>query len=180
MLLYDIDGIEQYIAEFKAEREDKVPQGNRTYGYVKKNRLDSVETELLSVISNQIKEAQELMKNRQTLEASGKIQEIFDQIFQDFDLQVQQDADLAGYNIEIIPMLRSGMSDFILNTPGNVQMRDVTAAGIHGNPTTYTMEGKQYVAIVYGAGGGGIWPLYYANFLKTHTKGGGLMVFSVN
>ena len=52
--------------------------------------------------------------------------------------------------------------------------------GIHGNPTTYTSEGKQYVAIVYGAGGGGIWPLYYANFLKTHTKGGGLMVFSVN
>ena len=31
----------------------------------------------------------------------------------------------------------------------------------------------------YGAGGGGIWPLYYANFLKTHTKGGGLMVFTV-
>lgn len=125
--VYDIDGIEQYIAEFKAEREDKVPQGNRTYGYVKKNRLDSVETELLTVISNQIKEAQDFMKNRQTLEASGKIQEIFDQIFQDFDLQVQQDADLAGYKIEISSMLRSGMSDFILNTPGNVQMRDVTA-----------------------------------------------------
>jgi len=51
--------------------------------------------------------------------------------------------------------------------------------GIHGSPTTYTVEGKQYVAIVYGAGGGGIWPLYYANFLKTHTKGGGLMVFEV-
>ena len=51
--------------------------------------------------------------------------------------------------------------------------------GVHGNPTTYTKEGKQYVAIVYGAGGGGIWPLYYANFLKTHTKGGGLMVFTV-
>ncbi len=53
-------------------------------------------------------------------------------------------------------------------------------SGVHGNPTTYTVEGKQYVAIVYGAGGGGIWPLYYANFLKTHTKGGGLMVFGVN
>jgi alcohol dehydrogenase (cytochrome c) len=51
--------------------------------------------------------------------------------------------------------------------------------GIHGNPTTYTVEGKQYVAIVYGAGGGGIWPLYYANFLKTHTKGGALMAFTV-
>ena len=125
--IYDIDGIEQYIAEFKAEREDNVAQGNRTYGYVKTNRLDSVENELLAVISNQIKEAQELIKNRQNLEASGKIQEIFDQIFQDFDLQVQQDADLAGYKIEISPMLRSGMADFILNTPGNVQMREVTA-----------------------------------------------------
>ncbi len=55
-----------------------------------------------------------------------------------------------------------------------------TGSGIHGNPTTYTAEGKQYVAIVYGAGGGGIWPLYYSNFLKTHTKGGGLMVFTVD
>jgi alcohol dehydrogenase (cytochrome c) len=53
-------------------------------------------------------------------------------------------------------------------------------SGVHGNPTTYTAGGKQYVAIVYGAGGGGIWPLYYANFLKTHTKGGGLMVFTVD
>ncbi len=53
-------------------------------------------------------------------------------------------------------------------------------SGIHGNPTTYTAGGKQYVAIVYGAGGGGIWPLYYSNFLKTHTKGGGLMVFAVD
>ena len=35
------------------------------------------------------------MKNRQTLEASGKIQEIFDQVFQDFDLQVEQDPDLV-------------------------------------------------------------------------------------
>ena len=52
--IYDIDGIEQYITEFKAEREDKVAKGSRTYGYVKKNRLDSVENELLTVISNQI------------------------------------------------------------------------------------------------------------------------------
>ena len=31
-----------------------------------------------------------------------------------------------------------------------------TGSGIYGNPTTYTAGGKQYVAIVYGAGGGGI------------------------
>ena len=53
-------------------------------------------------------------------------------------------------------------------------------SGVHGNPTTFTSNGKQYVAIVYGAGGGGIWPLYYADFLKTHNKGGGLMVFALD
>jgi alcohol dehydrogenase (cytochrome c) len=55
-----------------------------------------------------------------------------------------------------------------------------TGSGIHGNPTTYTANGKQYVAIVYGAGGGGIWPLYFSDWLKTNTKGGGLMVFAVD
>jgi len=53
-------------------------------------------------------------------------------------------------------------------------------SGIHGNPTTFTaMNGKQYVAIVYGAGGGGIWPIFYSEFLKKNQKGGGLMVFAV-
>jgi len=55
-----------------------------------------------------------------------------------------------------------------------------TGSGIHGNPTTYTANGKQYVSIVYGAGGGGIWPLYFTDWLKTNTKGGGLMVFAVD
>jgi alcohol dehydrogenase (cytochrome c) len=41
------------------------------------------------------------------------------------------------------------------------------------------MNGKQYVAIVYGAGGGGIWPIFYSEFLKKNMKGGGLMVFAV-
>lgn len=54
-----------------------------------------------------------------------------------------------------------------------------TGSGIHGNPTTYTADGKQYVAIVYGAGGGGIWPLYFAEWYKHNNKGGGLMVFAV-
>jgi len=53
-------------------------------------------------------------------------------------------------------------------------------SGVYGNPTTYTIHGKQYVAIVYGAGGGGIWPLHYADWYKKHSKGGGLMVFAVD
>lgn len=54
-----------------------------------------------------------------------------------------------------------------------------TGAGVHGNPTTFTKDGKQYVAAVYGPGGGGIFPLYYSEFLKKHSKGGGMMVFAV-
>jgi alcohol dehydrogenase (cytochrome c) len=53
-------------------------------------------------------------------------------------------------------------------------------SGVYGNPTTYTAGGKQYVAIVYGAGGGGIWPLYFAEWYKKQSKGGGLMVFAVD
>ena len=55
-----------------------------------------------------------------------------------------------------------------------------TGSGIYGNPTTYTAGGKQYVAIVYGAGGGGIWPLHYGDWYKKQSKGGGLMVFAVD
>jgi alcohol dehydrogenase (cytochrome c) len=51
--------------------------------------------------------------------------------------------------------------------------------GVYGNPTSYTANGKQYVAIVYGAGGGGIWPLHFADWYKKQSKGGGLMVFAV-
>lgn len=44
-------------------------------------------------------------------------------MFKDFDDLYAVD----GYRVEISPILRSGMSDFILNTPGNVQTREVTA-----------------------------------------------------
>jgi len=52
--------------------------------------------------------------------------------------------------------------------------------GVYGNPTTYSTGGKQYVGIVYGAGGGGIWPIYFGEWYKKQSKGGGLMVFSVD
>ncbi len=54
-----------------------------------------------------------------------------------------------------------------------------TGSGIHGNPTTFTANGQQYVSIVYGAGGGGIWPLFYSEWYKHQNKGGGLFVFKV-
>ena len=51
--------------------------------------------------------------------------------------------------------------------------------GIYGNSTTYTAGGKQFVSVVYGAGGGGIWPLHFGEWYKKHSKGGGLMVFGL-
>ena len=123
--IYDIYGIEQYLVEFKAERGGKA---DRKYGYTpNKKRLDSVENELLLVVEQYVADAKKLLENKQIVEASLKIQEVFDNVFEDFELQVEQDADLAGYTIQISPMLRSGMSDYIMNTPGNVKMREVTA-----------------------------------------------------
>ena len=123
--IYDIHGIEQYLVEFKAEREGK--NKNQTYGYSPKNNMDSVEKALLASIDQYVKDAKLLLKNKQIIEASLKIQEIFDNVLEDFDLQVSQAANLVGYQIQISPMLRSGLSDYIMNTPGNVKMRNVTA-----------------------------------------------------
>jgi alcohol dehydrogenase (cytochrome c) len=52
--------------------------------------------------------------------------------------------------------------------------------GIHGNPTSYTADGKQYVAIVIGPGGGGIWPLTYKDWFQKQSKGGGMIVFGLS
>jgi alcohol dehydrogenase (cytochrome c) len=51
--------------------------------------------------------------------------------------------------------------------------------GIHGNPTSFTVDGKQYIAVVYGPGGGSIWPLVYDELFKHQNRGGGMMVFGL-
>jgi alcohol dehydrogenase (cytochrome c) len=55
-----------------------------------------------------------------------------------------------------------------------------TGTGIHGNPTSYTVDGKQYVAVVIGPGGGGIWPLTYKDWFQKQSKGGGMIVFGLS
>ncbi len=62
---------------------------------------------------------------------------------------------------------------------GETLWRFQVGTGIHGNPTTFTAGDKQYVAIVYGPGGGSLWPLEYPQFMKTHNRGGGMMVFAL-
>ena len=97
------------------------------YGYSQKNRLDALEDSLLTAIENTVKDAKKLLEKKQIVEASLKIQEIFDNVFDDYEMMVQQDPELAGYTLQISPIIRSGMADFILNTPGNLKVREVRA-----------------------------------------------------
>lgn len=62
---------------------------------------------------------------------------------------------------------------------GELMWRFNVGTGIHGNPTTFTAGGKQYVAIVYGPGGGSLWPLVYDELFKHQNRGGGMMVFGL-
>ena len=118
--IYDVDGIKAYLALFEAERAS---HKSKTTG---KSRLDSTEKELLKVVNEYVDEAIKLNNERQPVEASRKIREVYDQVFDDFDLLVTSDPAMAEYQIEISPMLRKGMAEYIINTPGNVKLRNVT------------------------------------------------------
>ena len=66
------------------------------------------------------------------------------------------------------------------DTTGETLWSFNVGTGIHGNPTTYTVEGKQYVAVVYGPGGGSLWPLLYGDLFQRNNRGGGMMVFALH
>ena len=111
--IYDVDGIKAYLSEFEAER-------------IAHKRLDSIERELLKTVNEYVDVAIKLNNERQPVEASRKIREVYDQVFDDFDLLVTSDPKFGEYQIEISPMLRKGIADYIVNTPGNLKVRDVT------------------------------------------------------
>jgi len=111
--IYDVDGIKAYLSEFEAER-------------IAHKRLDSIERELLKTVNEYVDIAIKLNNERQPVEASRKIREVYDQVFDDFDLLVTSDPKFGEYQIEISPMLRKGIAEYIVNTPGNLKVRDVT------------------------------------------------------
>jgi gliding motility-associated lipoprotein GldJ len=108
--LYDIDGLIQYVSEFETQRGV---------------RVDSLETLLLTQVKDMLQQAYQLQEKKQHVEASRRVREIFDNVFDDFDAQIQQDPNMAEYRLEISPILRKGMSEYVLNTPGNLKWRDV-------------------------------------------------------
>ena len=122
--IYDIYGIEQYMEAFKSERKGKA---DRKYGYIPNmNRIDSSEQKLFDRIDSVISDAKKLIATKQQLKASELFVDLLDIDFPEF----QNDAENLvgeGYLLEICPMLRKGFSDYVINSPGNVQMREVTA-----------------------------------------------------
>lgn len=61
-----------------------------------------------------------------------------------------------------------GMFNAVNDETGEHLWSFQVGSGVHGNPTSYTgQNGKQYVAIVYGSGGGGIWPLYFSECTRS-------------
>lgn len=126
--IYDIDAIRIYLDSFQQNR-------NRY------NRLDSIEklliAELLDVvdsainIKNNLRQHYKFKHNQvkedfQLIEASRVIREVFDARLIDFEQRVQNDPAFANYQVEIIPVIRFRLSDFIINTPGNIKWREVT------------------------------------------------------
>lgn len=73
-----------------------------------------------------------------------------------------------------------GYLNAMADDTGEMLWRFNVGTGIHGNPTTFTADGKQYVAIVYGPGGGSLWPLVYDELFKHQNRGGGMMVFGLS
>ena len=112
--IYDIDGMRNYVIEFRDKREAL-------------GRLDSLETLLTTAIIEHLDEALRLKNDRkQHIEANRKVREIFDNMFDDFDAEIQQNPEWAEYRMEISPMLRKGMSEYVINNAGNLKWREVT------------------------------------------------------
>jgi gliding motility-associated lipoprotein GldJ len=118
--IYDVAGIKEYLGAFEAERKVKRRKDFNV------SRLDSLEEVLLKTVNEYVDQAIEFEKQRQPIAASRKIREIYDEVFDDMDLVIQSDERFAEYALEISPMIRKGMAEYIINTPGNVKMRAVT------------------------------------------------------
>ena len=98
--------------------------------YLSKSKTkDSLELLLLDEINRVVDAAIGKADDQFFMEASEIIQtNIFDGLFDGVDPRFIRTDDLGNeYPLEIIPMLRKGMSEYIVNTPGKLKWRNVTA-----------------------------------------------------
>ena len=98
--------------------------------YLSRNKAkDSLELLLLFELNKVIDQAITMADDEFYMEASETIQtNIFDGLFDGVDPRFIRSDGLGNeYPLEIIPILRKGISDYIVNTPGRLKWRDVVA-----------------------------------------------------
>lgn len=98
--------------------------------YLSRNKAkDSLELLLLTELNRVVDQAIEMADNEFYMEASETIQtNIFDGLFDGVDPRFIRSDGLGNeYPLEIIPILRKGISEYIVNTPGRLKWRDVVA-----------------------------------------------------
>lgn len=98
-VVYDVQGVEEFLNE---------------YGELKKNEMSDVDNNLLDNLKSLVEQAKNDLKENQPDQASLRIQDGMDLI--------------AGSDSYIAPDLRTGISDHIEHTPGELKKRDVTIA----------------------------------------------------
>lgn len=148
---YDVHGMKEYLNEFErvryqrisAEKHDPndtvIQKGimkhyesehpvHRGYEpdkyYVSHDNIkDSIELEIFREINEVLDKAIRLRNDKYDTEASMLVQEdLFDGIFED---KIRIGPMGEEYAFEIIPILRSAFSDYIVDTPGKLKYRDV-------------------------------------------------------
>lgn len=98
--------------------------------YLSKNKTkDSLELLLLYELNRVVDDAIDMADQEFYMEASETIQtNIFDGLFDGIDARFLRTDGLGNeYPLEIIPILRKGISEYIVNTPGRLKWRNVVA-----------------------------------------------------
>ncbi|MGB1041399.1 MAG: SUMF1/EgtB/PvdO family nonheme iron enzyme [Flavobacteriales bacterium] len=114
--MYEVNGIKEYIVDFTAERK-------RRRGGVITDSLDFI---LLAELDSLVSIANEMYNDGRRLEASRYIREIVETNLPDIGFRIQSEPGFEDFQYEIIPKIIVGISDFVINVPGNLKVRNVT------------------------------------------------------
>ncbi len=108
--IYDVHAIKEYLVEFRRTRAIN-------------GRLDPIEAQLLDTVNIFVDAGIALWNQGDQIAASELVREVYDNVFPMYVAGI--DPNRPNYEPEIIPMMRKQMSEFIVNTPGNLRYRDV-------------------------------------------------------
>lgn len=126
--IYDIDGLKTYLLKFEQER--------RAY-----NRLDPIEEQLLVLLKGEVDKAillknnykpsynfkpNLIKENNQLREASVIIKDMLETLIPQYEADVTAKDSFAAYQFEIVPIIKRGISDYVVNQPGQLKWREVT------------------------------------------------------